>query len=99
MRKKLKYTKYSPKSVAPSDAARPRARTGVIEKPAASASSALLSAKANPGGASAESPGAASAGTAPRAGQSTRTDVSWPKRLCQSCCPRARLTKAFGVPR
>ena len=39
-RKKLKYVKYSPKSVAPRDARSPSARTSTTEKPVASGSSA-----------------------------------------------------------
>jgi len=37
-RKKLKYVKYSPKSVAPRDAAKPSARTSRITRPEASGS-------------------------------------------------------------
>jgi len=91
MRKKLKYTKYSPKSVAPSDAVRPRARTGVTEKPDASASSRLLNAS--------ENAAAPAVPAIPPAGTASRIDVNCPKRLRHNCCPRASVTNAFGVAR
>src|SRR5262245_41427329 len=89
-RKKLKYVKYSPKSVAPRDADNPSARTSRTDNPAAKGSIAARNRAMN---GSRNSPGNWAAA------DKTRTEVRSPYRERHNRCPTSNGTKAFGVVR
>src|SRR5262249_57526280 len=89
-RKKLKYVKYSPKSVAPLDAARPSARTSRTDRPSAIGSRRVRSAAATRLRASP---------TDSLRSATRRTDVRSPKREPHSRRPTSNGMNAFGVVR
>ena len=89
-RKKLKYVKYSPKSVAPDEASIARRRTGEIVIPIACGCSDWR--RSSP---------IRSANTAasPKLETFIRIDVALPYRVFHSSRPRSNAMKAFGVVR